>query len=104
MEYSFMFYVNHDLPFITIKHIIHSYMFGEVDRIQCITQLNGLRRIVVHYKKLMNTYLRYFLEIATWIPYCPCMLYGSNYVWYLYKTLTVTQQTRIHFIPIQRIS
>jgi|LauGreDrversion4_2_1035121.scaffolds.fasta_scaffold108189_7 hypothetical protein len=99
-----MFYVNYELPFITIKQILHSYGFGEVDRIQCISQMDGLRRIIVHYKKLMSNFLRYFLEVASVIPYCPCVLYGPNYVWYLYKTSTVTQRTHIPFKPIQRIS
>jgi hypothetical protein len=104
MEYSFMFYVNQDLPFVTIKEIVNAYALGELSRIQCITQLDGVRRIVVHYKYFTNVYLRYMLDLTSWVPYCPCILYGPNYLWCIYKTLTLSQRTRVHFTPIQRNS
>ena len=104
MEYSFMFYVNHDLPFVTIKEIVKAYNFGELHHIQCITQPDGVRRIVAHYKRFTNVVFRYMLDLTSWAPYSPCVLYGPTYVWCIYKTLTMTQRTTVHFKPIQRIS
>lgn len=100
MEYSFMFYVVNDMTLEEIKHVIESYYFGDLYGIQCITHPDGSRRILVHYKNFTNALFRYMLDVVHCVPYLPYVLYGKTYIWYIYKTLTISQRTTVHFRPI----
>jgi hypothetical protein len=100
MEYSFMFYVMNDMSFPEIKKVIESYCFGELYGIQCVTHPNGFRHIVVHYKNFTNALYRNMLDVVHFVPYLPYVLYGKTHLWYIYKTLTISQRTTVHFQPI----
>jgi hypothetical protein len=97
--YSFMMITEDDL--IQVKRILHIYSFGDLDFIHCVQQLDGLNKITVHYKHFTNECLQHAMdECPRIIPY---YTNGEIRTWEVFKTLTPSERTHVHFRPIQRI-
>ena len=101
--YSFFMITTDD--FELIKHAIYIYSLGKIDRIHCVNQLDGTRKITVHYQDFTNEALRHVMDeyertrlSMPWILYYT--MDGVCHIWNIFKTLTPNERTMVKFIPI----